>query len=37
LMTQDIDESIEFANQLATRVVSKRGVSVPWVLKMFIT
>jgi D-beta-D-heptose 7-phosphate kinase/D-beta-D-heptose 1-phosphate adenosyltransferase len=29
LMTQDIDESIEFANQLATRVVSKRGVSVP--------
>jgi bifunctional ADP-heptose synthase (sugar kinase/adenylyltransferase) len=29
LMTQDIDESIEFANQLATRVVSKRGVSTP--------
>lgn len=29
LMTQDIDESIEFANQLATRVVSKRGVSIP--------
>jgi hypothetical protein len=31
LMTQNIDESIEFANELATRVVSKRGVSTPWV------
>ena len=29
LMTQDINESIEFANDLATRVVSKRGVSTP--------
>lgn len=29
LTTNDIDESIEFANNLATRVVSKRGVSTP--------
>jgi sugar/nucleoside kinase (ribokinase family) len=29
LTTQNIEESIEFANELATRVVSKRGVSTP--------
>lgn len=29
LSTKDMDDSIEFANQLATRVVSKRGVSTP--------
>lgn len=29
ITTNDMDESIEFANKLATRVVSKRGVATP--------